>query len=112
MEPQTLQEPPTDQGSRMRAIVIQNQMHVQAGRDGGLDRVEELPELHGSMPLVELPNDSPGLALQGGEEGCGVMAVVVMRAALHLAGSQWQQRARPIQGLNLRFLIDAQDQRF
>lgn len=40
------------------------------------------------------------------------MAVVVMCAALHLAGLQWQQRARPIQGLNLRFLIDAQDQRF
>jgi hypothetical protein len=43
----------------MRAIVVQDQMHVQAGLDVGLDRVEELSELTRSMPLVEGANDAP-----------------------------------------------------
>ena len=53
MEPRPPQEPPTDQGGLMRAIVVQNQMHVQVGWDIGRDRIEKVTELCGPMPLVE-----------------------------------------------------------
>lgn len=40
------------------------------------------------------------------------MAAIVMRAALDLPGSHRQQRGCAVQGLDLRLLIDAQDERF
>jgi hypothetical protein len=40
------------------------------------------------------------------------MAVIVMRPTHNLPRAHRQQRARPVQGLNLGFLIHAQNQRF
>src|SRR6266542_6886513 len=51
------------------------------------------------------------LDVQRGEERGRAMARVVVGPALHLPGPHRQQRLRAIQGLNLGFLVDAQDQR-
>src|SRR5262245_42795733 len=40
-------EPPMDEGRLVRAIVVEDHVHVERGRDGGLDSVEELAELRG-----------------------------------------------------------------
>jgi hypothetical protein len=112
MEAWALQQPPANQRRFMGAVVVQDHMHVQAGRDVGLDRVEELPELTCPMPLVEGADDAAGLHFQGREERGRAMAAVVMRPALDLPRTHRQQRARAVQGLNLRLFIDAQDQRF
>ena len=101
----------------------------------GLDGVEKLTEFSGPMSLKKLPNDAARLDFQRGEERVRAMAAIVMRAALDLPGSHRQQRARAVQGcfsvgktaprpgshrqqraravqgLNLRLLIDAQDER-
>jgi len=111
MEVGTFQQPPANQSRLMGAIVVQDHMHVQAGRDVRLDRIEELPELPRPMPLVECANDAAGLHFQGREERGRAMAVVVMRPSLNLPGTHRQQGARAVQGLNLRFLIHAQDER-
>ena len=112
MEPWAFQQPPADQGRLMRAIVVEDQMHVQTGRDAGFDGVQELPEFSGTMSLMQLPNDAARLHFQRSEERGRAMAAVVMRATLDLPRAHRQQRARAIQRLNLRFLIDAQDKRF
>ena len=39
----------------MRAIVVEDEMHVQLSRDIRLNRVEELPKFPSALPLVELP---------------------------------------------------------
>lgn len=112
MEARPLQQPLADQGRFMRAIVVEDQMHVQLCGDRRLNRVEELPELSRPMPLMELPNDAAGFDFQGGEERGRAMAMVVMGPTLNLSRAHRQQGARAVQGLNLGFLIHAQDQRF
>ena len=36
----------------MRAIVVHDEMHVQVPRHGGIDRIQELPELDRTVPLT------------------------------------------------------------
>src|SRR3989454_3907525 len=85
--------------------------HIERRRYGRLDRVEEPAEFHRAVPVVKLPDDLAGLDVQRGEERGRAMARVVVGPALHLPGPHRQQRLRAIQGLNLGFLVDAQDQR-
>ncbi len=94
----------------MGPIVVEDQMHVQPHRDRRLNRVEKLPELPRPMSVMELPNDSTCCHFQDGEERRGAMAAVVVRAAFYLPRTHWQQRACPIQRLNLRFFIHTQDE--
>src|SRR6266581_3498267 len=66
-----------------------------------LMRVDELPELDRAMPLMKLRNDLTRLRVEGGEQrGCAV-PIVVMRAALDLAGPHRQERLGAIQRLDL-----------
>lgn len=87
-------------------------MHVQLRGAIRFNRVEELPELLRSMPLLELPDDAACFDFQGGEERGRAMAMVVMGPMFDLSRAHRQQGARAVQGLNLGFLILAQDQRF
>jgi hypothetical protein len=109
-EARPLQQPSADQSRFMRPLVVEDQMHVQLRRDCRLNGIEELSELPRSVAVMERPNDAACGDFPGGEERRGAMAVVVMCAAFHLARTHRQQRARPIQGVNLRLLIHTQHQ--
>lgn len=61
-----------DQGRLMRAVVIQNHVDIQPSGHAGLDRVEELAEFAGSMPLVKLANDVARPHLQRNEQRGGL----------------------------------------
>lgn len=112
MEAWALQQPPADHGRRMRAIVVEDQMYIQAGRDAGLDGVHELTEFSGTMSLMQFPDDAARPHFQGREERGRAMAAVVMRPTLNLPRTHRQQGARAVHGLNLSVLIYAQDECF
>jgi len=112
MEVGPLQQPPANQRRLMGAIVVQDHMHIQAGRDTGLNSVEELPELTRPMSVVQCAYDATSLHFQGRKERGRAMTAVVMRPTLDLSGTHRQQGARAVQHLNLGFLIQARDECF
>ena len=61
---------------------------------------------------MQLANDFSALSLQRRKQRRCPMTGVIVASSLELSWSHWQYRLRAIQGLNLRFLINAQNQRF
>jgi hypothetical protein len=84
---------------------------VEAGRDVGLDLVEELAELARAVLRVATADHRAGGDVEGGEERGGAMARVVMAALLHLAGPHRQQLLGAVERLDLGFLVHTQHQR-
>ena len=64
------------------------------------------------MTTMKLANHLTAFSIQGGEERSRTVAFVIMSAALGLARAHGQNGLRPIQRLNLRFLIHTQHQSF
>ena len=92
-------------------VVVHDQMHVETLGCVALNDPEEAQELLGPMPRQALADHLAGLHIQGGEQGRGAMALVVVRhgsGAALLHGQSW---LRAIQRLDLALLVDAQHQR-
>ena len=104
-------QPPFDVWSFVRGVVIQDQMHLKIPRHGGVDRVQELSELPGPMPLMKLRNQLTGLHVERRKQRRGAMPTVVVRAALDLPRFHRQEGLSPIEGLNLGLLIHAEHRR-
>src|SRR5215218_7084632 len=96
----------------MSAIVVENKMNVQRGGHFGIDLVEELAELKGTVTAMQLTDDFASLSVQGGKQRGGAIAPIIMSAAFCLTGTHGQNRLRAIQCLNLRFLVHTQNQGF
>lgn len=103
-------EPAVDGRRLVRPVVIEKEMHLQLGGDCMLDGIEELAELDRPVAAVALADHCASLHIQGGEQGGGPVARVVVHPPLCLAGPHRQQRLGPIQGLNLALLVRAQHQ--
>ena len=104
-------EPVPDQRRFVGAVVIHDDVHVESARHLRLNQIQELSKLRGSMPLMKLCDHVAGLRIEGGKQGRGAVACVVVRPALHLAGLHRQQRLRSVERLDLRLLIDAEHRR-
>jgi hypothetical protein len=104
-------QPAPDERGLVRAVVVQDQMHVQVLGDRCVDAPEERAKLHGAVPAPALGQDLAGLDDQGGEQRRGAMPDVVMRTPLNLTRAHRQQRLRAVQGLDLALLVQAQHQR-
>lgn len=96
----------------MRAVVVQNQMHVQSVGDCCLDAVQEFAELDRAVPEVEIVYHASALHLQRREQRGGAVPYIVMRAPLGLPRTHRQQRLGTVQRLNLSLLVHAQHQSF
>ncbi len=79
-----LEQPVPDESSLVRAVVIQNQVHVQLGGNLRLDRVQKPAELDRTMALVKLADYVTGFQIEGGEQGSRPVPLIVMSAALQL----------------------------
>ena len=73
-----------DGGGLVGSVVVQDQVHVEVRGYGCIDPVEEAPELRGSVSAVAGADDLP-----------------------RAHGQQW---GRPLQGLDLGFIVDTQHQ--
>src|SRR3979411_937966 len=58
-------EPIADQRRLVGCVIVDDQVHVEIGRDGGLDLVEEFAELDGAMARGELDAHPAGNEVVG-----------------------------------------------
>src|SRR4029453_1860055 len=54
MEARPAGQPAMNHGRFVRAIVVENQVHIQLAGHGGVNSVQEFAELDGSMPAMQL----------------------------------------------------------
>jgi hypothetical protein len=101
-------EPVSDQRRLVCAVVVHDDVDVESLRDARVDQIEKLSKLCRAVPLMELRDDLTRLRIERREQRRGAVAFVVMRPALHLSGLHRQQRLRAVEGLDLRFLVDAE----
>jgi len=94
------------------AVVVHEPVHVQPLRHNGLNGLEEVEKLLMAVLPVTSPDHFACGDVQRSEQRGGSVADIVMAPAFGIARRHRQQRLRSVQGLNLRFLIDAQDRRF
>ena len=75
MKPLVPLQPSIDVGVLVRAVVIQDQMHLQALGDLVVDGVEERQELVVAVPRQALTDHRAGEHVQGGEQRGGAVAL-------------------------------------
>ncbi|MDQ0938629.1 hypothetical protein QFZ67_000334 [Streptomyces sp. V1I1] len=105
------QQPPPDRLGLVGAVVVHDQVHVQAGRDLPVELGEKLLELRGAVSAVERADHLAARGIQRGEQGGGARAQGVVAAAFGHPGHHREHRLGPVQRLDLRLLIHAQHQR-
>ena len=76
--------PAVNERRLVRAVVVDNQVDVEGGRDRGVNRVEKLSEFDRAVPSMELADDRAGLGVEGGKERGRAVADVLMRPPLDL----------------------------
>jgi ELWxxDGT repeat protein len=111
MESRATKQPSLDERGFVGSAVVEHEMDFCILRNVAIDGVEELAELDAAVTAVVLGDDLPGLDVEGCEEGRGAVPNVVVGPPLELTRPHGQDRLAPVQGLDLRLLVDAQDQR-
>src|SRR5882672_2073535 len=71
-------QPAINERCFMRAVVVQNQMHVQPVGNRGFDAVQELAELHRAVPGVEIAYHASAFHLQRREQRGGAVPHIVV----------------------------------
>ena len=94
-------QPPLDEGGLVSSLVIHDEMDVQSHGDSGIDGVEELPKLGGSVAAMALADHCSRVRVEGGEQRCGPVPHIVMGPALPLARPHRQQGTSTVQCLYL-----------
>ena len=78
---------------------------------GGVDELEEPQELLVAVTPVVLGDHRPAGDIQGGEQAGRAVPHIVMGHPRRGRGQDGQAGRGPVQGLDLAFLIDREDQR-
>lgn len=68
------------------AVVIHHEMHLQVSRDTGFDGAQEFQKLLAPVPPMQLAHHLAAGDVEGGEQGGGTVAQVVMGTPLWNAG--------------------------
>ena len=102
-------QPPLDRGVFVRGIVVGDQMQGLALGDLAINQPKKLQPF--LVPMARQAGGDKGALrdMQGGKERGGAMALVIMRHRAAATGLQRQAGLRAIQGLDLAFLIHAED---
>ena len=111
VEPRPAGQPAAGRGGLVGRVVVEDEVHVELGGPGLVDGVQELPELHGAVAMVELADDRAAFDIERGDERGGPVARVVVGQPLGLPRPHRQHRLGPVERLDLSLLIDAQQQR-
>jgi hypothetical protein len=110
-EARPLRQPVLDFWVLVGAVVIHNQMDVQVLWHRLLDLPEEAQVLLVPVARLAMGEHLAGGHVQGGKQSGGAVADVVVGGAFHIAQAQGQQRLGPVQGLDLRLLVNAKHHR-
>ncbi len=95
----------------MRRVVVEHEMNVLLAGSLHIDATQKLQELLVPMAPMTRADDLSRLNVERRKERGHSMAQVVVRLPLGHARAHGKDRLRTVQRLDLRFLIDAQDQR-
>ena len=102
-------EPSSHIGMLVSGVVVEDHMHGFAGRHLRLDRVEEADKLLMTMALHIASDHGSVEHIEGGKQRCGAVALVVVGHRSSTSLLQRKTRLSAIEGLNLAFLIERQD---
>lgn len=103
--------PPTIRRGLVGPVIVEKQVNIQLGSYAAVDLIDQLSELLRPRPRFTAPEEFTGPSIQGREVGHRAMPRVVVRAPLDLGRIHRWQQLRPVDGVNLRVLINAQHQR-
>ncbi len=104
-------QPVLDFRGLVRAVVVADQVDVQAARDVLVDPLQEFQELLVAVAAVQLADHGAVGDVEGGEQAGGAVPGVVVGAPLGHAGHHRQHRLGPVQGLYLGLLVHAEHDR-
>jgi len=104
-------EPAHDLRHLVGAVVIHDDVDVAGGWELRVELLQKLEQLLMPMPSMTLADDLAGGDIKRREQRGRPMPNVIVRLLRRNARSHRQQRPRPIQGLDLTLLIDAEDER-
>jgi len=102
-------EPRFDLGRLVGGVVVHDDMDSEPLRDLSVDLFEELQKLDCPMALVAFADDEPRGDIGRCKKRGRAMPHVAMRTTFRHARHHRQDRLFAIEGLNLAFLIDAED---
>src|SRR5271157_3159901 len=83
----TLNQPLPDERRFMRAVIVQNEMHLHSRRHCRLDGVEELAELQRAVAAMQSAHDFSRLGIQGRKQRGRTMTEIIVASPLRLAGT-------------------------
>ncbi len=66
----------------MGTVVIQHQVDIEIGWNGGIDLLQEIQELDGTMASITLAQDVAGGDIECGEQAGNAVPLVVVGASL------------------------------
>jgi hypothetical protein len=79
-------QPAPNRGCFVRAVVIQNQVHVQILRHDGVHRFQKLAKLDRTVTPVTFADHFSAGDIQSGKQRRGAVALIIVRAAFDLTG--------------------------
>ena len=104
-------EPGHDLGMFVRAIVVEDDMDHLTGRHLAFDGVEKADELLVTVLLHTTTDDRAVENVEGGEQGGGAVALVIVGHRLAFAGLERQAGLGAVERLDLGLLVDREHQR-
>ena len=111
LEAGPLRQPESYLGVFVGGIVVDDQMDIKASRYGLIDAFEKLKKFLMTVACLALRQDGAGGDVESGKQGGGAMANVVVGHSFDVSKSHGQHGLGPVEGLNLRLLIDRQHDR-
>src|SRR6185437_9213999 len=103
-------QPAMNERRLVRGVVVQDEMYVQVARHFSVYAVQEPTKLRGAMATMHFTDHLAGCHIQCSEQRRSAVTLVIISASLDLTGPHWQDRLRPIEGLDLALLVGAQHQ--
>src|SRR6516162_48336 len=110
MEALMPRQPGTDFGMLVRGVIVNDQMHFLRRRGLAVDLVEATDELLMPVAAHALADDLAVEDVEGGEQGCGAVALVIMGHRAATAALHRQPGLGAVERLDLALLIDRQHQ--
>lgn len=103
-------EPRTNLRMLVSAVVIHHDMNVEFGGHIGFDVPKESQKLLVSVSGFALADDAARSDVEGGEQRCRAVTEIVVRHAFDITEPHGQDRLTTLQGLDLGFFINTQNE--
>ena len=111
VKPGMTDPPGLDRRALVGGVVVQDPMDGQVWGDRGVQMLEKLVELLRPMAPVQGPHNLPCIVMESSEQARRPMPGVIVAPPVGGPGEEQHDGRHPVQGLDRRLLIDAEDHR-